>query len=239
MPNTETDNSDKAFHAWSDAVAADDIHAIPDYIPTEDSYENEIDQKTGFSDGKALRRELKRLMHTHKRNFGVYYIDANGLKKVNDETGSHEAGDIYIGRLAHKLNIEFAKKDKKFRPNGEEGDEFVIIVEDIGSKEIMKEIGTRIQDSFSQMQVNGKIMPSVCIGGVFIGPEATDQDVKNVVLGADKAMYDAKDASTALRKEHKLSFKPTMFAPYDETVHGPLGSLTKVIQTQTNQILPN
>jgi diguanylate cyclase (GGDEF)-like protein len=225
MPSTETDNSDKAFHAWSDAVAADDVHTIPDYIPTEDSYENEIDQKTGFSDGKALRRELKRLVYTRKRNFCVYYIDANGLKKVNDDTGSHEAGDIYIGRLAHKLNTEFAKKDKKFRPNGEEGDEFVVIIEDIDSESIMEEIGKRIQDSFSHTQRNGDFTQSVCIGGVFIGSDATDQDVKKSVLGADKAMYDAKTESTRLQHEQKLSGKPTVFVPYNEIKYGPIGML--------------
>lgn len=220
MRMTEVDNSNKAFRAWTETVAQDDVRTIPSYIPTEESYQNEIDPKTGLPNGIALRRELRRLVYTHKRNFAVLFIDLNGLKAVNDATGSHDAGDIYIGKVAHKLRTDFAEKDKKFRPNGEDSDEFVVIVEDVHSKEDMMNIGNRVKDKFS-----GEI--TVCIGGVFIGPDATDQDIKFAVLGADRAMYDAKTESTRLQQEQNLFCKPTVFAAYDVAKQGPIGMLKK------------
>lgn len=87
------------------------------------------DELTSFPNRKAFNESLKHSSHLYKRyperHIGIFVIDANGLKRVNDDYG-HDAGDHLICMLGCILSRTCRQSDQVFRLGG---DEFAILVE--------------------------------------------------------------------------------------------------------------
>lgn len=129
-----------------------------------------IYNRRGFEN--AFRKKLKTVDRTDGKLFGVF-IDANGLKKINDEKG-HEAGDAYLKEIAGALKESSRETDIVARLGG---DEYLAVLD---SNDIDGLFAW--WDRFNNGSVN------VSAGAVEINPE----NHSNWMTNSDEAMYAAK-----------------------------------------------
>lgn len=142
------------------------------------------DYMTGFIHREEFESQIK--------DKGVYiFLDGDGLKKINDITGSHQAGHAAIHALANGINKAIRSRDQNYTVSRTGGDEFVIFIQGV-DLEVGKKIADRIIESIRQQKIEYK---------------GTDQEVKEILddwpltasIGvglteeqADQAMYKAK-----------------------------------------------
>jgi diguanylate cyclase (GGDEF)-like protein len=111
-------------------------------------------------------------------------VDAVKFKVINDTFG-HEAGDTFLRRIGTILTDNVGSVSVYRRG----GDEFILIVNDITSADKMDAIGERLTRYFNQAQdAEGKIIPSVSIGGFFLGENASDIEREVCLQAADQAL---------------------------------------------------
>lgn len=110
----------------------------------------------------------------------VALVDANNLKKVNDEFG-HEAGDELLIELAKRLRYQFHKR-KTHLVARFGGDEFIVIARKTSTQDLIEEL----TEVLSRSHVFGE-WPLAAAG---VARSRTGQ--REVLRCADKAMYRAK-----------------------------------------------
>lgn len=120
-------------------------------------------------------------------DYCIISIDLNGLKTVNDKFG-HPSGDRYIKDFAKVLTSTFGEEDFIGRIGG---DEFVVIIKDSSSKDII----SMIERMNSALNVMNAIYPeyhrSAAAGFAFLH-EVPVNDSHEVYLLADQRMYEQK-----------------------------------------------
>lgn len=119
-------------------------------------------------------------------HFGVFVVDANGLKVINDKYG-HQYGDKMLITIAQALKQTLRANDIVARIGG---DEFCILLASANS-ETCAAFAERVVQRCSdlQMHIEGQTMPI----SFSIGYACTDQDsLKNLLALADERMYFAK-----------------------------------------------
>ena len=118
-----------------------------------------------------------------------YIIDLDHFKDVNDTLG-HQFGD--------KVLVEFSNRLRKiFRPNDcvgrFGGDEFIIIIDNLPSTEIIVRKAENIKRIACDLTVDGKnVGISASIGISIVPPQGTDYDT--LFKSADEALYQVKAA---------------------------------------------
>ena len=128
-------------------------------------------------------------------DFAVVMIDANELKKVNDEYG-HKAGDLYLKGVSHMICHAF-KYSPVFRVGG---DEFVVILEgeDYDNRKIIiDKLEAEFLASYNDGSVDPWLRYSAAIGMSEYKP--IDGSVEPVYKRADQIMYANK---AAFKKQH-------------------------------------
>ena len=131
---------------------------------------------------------IERSVHRLSK-FALLYIDIDRFKLINDSF-SHAAGDDLLIQIAQRIQNNLRSNDFFARIGG---DEFVLIVTDFNSIEIIKKIARKtletLQDPF--VLQDHRVIVSVSIGvGVFpYDAKKTDELMKC----ADLAMYRAKE----------------------------------------------
>jgi diguanylate cyclase (GGDEF)-like protein len=151
------------------------------------------DMLTGAGNRKLLQEELEVLVAGQPGNFGVAFIDLDGLKQVNDQFG-HEAGDSYIKSAVLGL---LRASDKVFRLGGDE----IVVLVDLqdetqeagvrGAGTIDERLGNivqHLQNSMETMSAEGRPVKG-SIAGVAHEP---GQSAEAVVMAADARMYEQK-----------------------------------------------
>ena len=118
----------------------------------------------------------------------VMFLDLDRFKAVNDTHG-HQAGDAVLKEVAARLTRCVRGVDTVSRQGG---DEFVVILADIGGADQAAHVAGSVMHAVSQsMQVGGQeVTLSVSIG-ISICPSDGD-DVDTLLKHADVAMYHAK-----------------------------------------------
>lgn len=173
-------------------------------------------QLAAIIEGRLLNAELERMAHTDSlthlanrkafdealgqasalltrypdRPFGLFIIDANGLKETNDKFG-HAAGDLLLTTIADILSQVCRKTDRIFRLGG---DEFAILVTG-GSNHSCNLLAERLKAEQSRHRLE---LPSVA-GNVsllvsFAFGYASTEEIQPSQLfrEADSRMYSAK-----------------------------------------------
>ena len=125
----------------------------------------------------------------HPENvFAVLFLDLDRFKVVNDSLG-HHAGDTLLKAVAKGLKTLIRDKDTVARFGG---DEFVILIEDLGSQQEAFDVAKRITEFLATPFTieNQAVFIGTSIGVLFNDKRYDDADF--MLRDADTAMYHAK-----------------------------------------------
>ncbi|MBR4707138.1 MAG: GGDEF domain-containing protein [Pseudobutyrivibrio sp.] len=149
------------------------------------------DSMTGLFNRNAFESHAD----TENRLEGLVAVvaDANGLKKCNDTYG-HDAGDIYITKVADTFNHVFGKYGNCYRIGG---DEFCCIIPS-GKHVNMERLKKQFYTEIYTINLSGDYAFNI---GVAVGDacydKAVDRDFRSLVKRADVSMYANKKATKA------------------------------------------
>jgi len=141
-----------------------------------------------------LTLTMARLRRRPDRNFAVVFLDLDHFKQVNDTLG-HSAGDTLLLTVSARLRTCLRPQDTVARFGG---DEFALIVDEVGCREDIESMADRIQSDLLQpVEITdaGAVHISASIG-IALGSLAY-KDVEEILRDADAAMYRAKENGKA------------------------------------------
>ena len=146
----------------------------------------DLPNRTLFSE--RLKQAIARAKRAAKR-VAVMFLDLDRFKLINDTMG-HGIGDETLKVIAMRLKEAIRESDTVARLGG---DEFTIIIEDIDDIRHVAQIAQALLNVVGQpIDAGGRsvfVTPSI---GISIYPDdGTDQ--KQLLIQADRAMYEAKD----------------------------------------------
>ena len=149
------------------------------------------DTLTGLPNRHLLTDRFSVARARAKRNnskIGVFFIDVNRFKDINDTYG-HNIGDIILTEIAARLSSIFRYSDTVVRFGG---DEFIIIAEDIQSMEDLVSVAVKIMGITNEpFKINStKINVNLNVG-ISVFPDDGEELVELIRKG-DLAMYSAK-----------------------------------------------
>ena len=150
------------------------------------------DQLTKIPNRHLLLEIIKHLISQSERNkgsFALLYIDLDKFKTINDTKG-HAFGDQVLIEAATRLKQSIRKSDTVARVGG---DEFVVLLENITSKDkISAMAGDLIEAINKPFVINAEEFEMSCSVGIAIYPDkGTTTDA--LFAAADIAMYKAKE----------------------------------------------
>jgi len=136
---------------------------------------SKIDLLTGVCNRNEMNNYVQKLADSNiEKNFGLFFLDINGLKHVNDELG-HLEGDKLIKRAVTALKSIY--KDIPIYRAG--GDEFVIIIED-ATQELLDHYKEEVKEKAKDFDV------SFAVGYYIIN---NSKQIYKALKLADEAMY--------------------------------------------------
>lgn len=149
------------------------------------------DSLTNLANRALFREHMEQAIRRQAREGGyvaVLVADLDGFKTVNDSLG-HPVGDALLVAVADRLRGALREIDTISRLGG---DEFAMVIEGLGSPELVARLGERIVSAMAQpFVIDGR---DVAIG-VSVGIATASGAVANpesLLASADTAMYRAK-----------------------------------------------
>ena len=124
-----------------------------------------------------------------KQRFALFFIDLDDFKRVNDSFG-HQVGDQVLKSVAEVLNETLRDSDTVARLAG---DEFTIILDNIGSADNIEIIAKKTIEAVSRpIKIpDGTIVMTISLG-ISLFPDH-GEDSETLLRKADTAMYQVKD----------------------------------------------
>jgi diguanylate cyclase (GGDEF)-like protein len=150
------------------------------------------DSLTGLLNRRAFRERLADSLaraRRHGRRVGLIFLDLDDFKQVNDAHG-HAVGDALLRRIGRHFAAVTRDGDCAGRAGG---DEFVMLLEDVGEAKNVKHLAERILaelESDDLRWLAPGIEMGVSIGAACFPDDA--RDVESLMHAADVAMYGAK-----------------------------------------------
>ncbi len=152
-----------------------------------------VDELTGLSNRRGfyfLAEQSRKAVRRAGTDQFIAYIDADGLKEVNDTQG-HLAGDELLKSLGGVLQQTFREADVVARLGG---DEFIVLgaaPDDIGA--IKERLARAIAVFNAEHTIKGIPLSASC--GVSTWDSRSDDSIDDVIRRADEAMYLEKRAN--------------------------------------------
>jgi diguanylate cyclase (GGDEF)-like protein len=149
-----------------------------------------------------LGQTLRRTRRWRKRKFALLFMDLDNFKVINDSLG-HELGDELLVAVAERLQGSLRPEDTLARFGG---DEFTVLIEDVGSPEDVVRVAERIVEDLRESFVidERELFVRASIG-IALGGTRTKSS-KDLLRDADIAMYRAKEDTADYRM-----FDPGMY----------------------------
>ena len=150
------------------------------------------DALTGLLNRSAISAKLETALKNRPpdRYVAILYIDVDQFKYVNDSLG-HHVGDQFLRIVASRLCTCLRNFDSVARQGG---DEFIILLEDLTSREEAVQIAQNILTSVAQPWRISEYeydIHATCSIGISIAPSDA-RDVDTMLRHADAAMFRAK-----------------------------------------------
>lgn len=134
-----------------------------------------------------LRKAVSRLRRDRGAHVGVFFIDLDGFKAINDTLG-HPVGDTILREVATRLRSVMRPHDTLGRLSG---DEFIVLCDDIDKQYAVATIAARVQEALSApFEVGDELFQITANIGVTIAEP--EKDPEELIAEADAAMYRAK-----------------------------------------------
>lgn len=149
------------------------------------------DELTGLPNRRQVFRLFTKLAvaaQKAKQKLGVIYLDINGFKGINDTYG-HEAGDTVLKEVSRVLKAAVQPGDVAARLSG---DEFVVLLSDVGGVEGALEILRRLhRDLAVPLTLSATTIILSASLGLSIFPDQ-GTSFEQLLKIADSEMYDRK-----------------------------------------------
>jgi diguanylate cyclase (GGDEF)-like protein len=149
------------------------------------------DTLTGLANRALLYDRMEVALSRSRRNpkgVAVLLMDLDGFKAINDTLG-HAAGDRVLQEVSIRLGSSTRAEDTIARMGG---DEFVVLMEDVESPDVVEALASRILASMAEpLDIDGvtvELGGSIGIAFAEFGEIASDQLLRQ----ADAAMYESK-----------------------------------------------
>jgi diguanylate cyclase (GGDEF)-like protein/PAS domain S-box-containing protein len=138
------------------------------------------------------------------RQVGVYFIDLDRFKLVNDSHG-HEVGDLVLSLAGKRLSNVLREADTVARLGG---DEFVVVAQGLRGTDDAEALARKIMDAFQpRMEVPGHELRVSASVGVAIYP-LDESDPESLIRHADAAMYQAKQSGRNQFRVYNVEVPP-------------------------------
>ena len=151
----------------------------------------DTDQLTELNNKMATERKIKEYIEENPDGQAMMFIfDIDNFKKINDTMG-HAFGDEVLREIGMRLKSEFRMTDIMGRAGG---DEFIILLKDIKTEELIGKEASRVANLFKNFKVGDYTKYSVTASiGCAIYPRDAE-DFESLYKAADAGLYKAKKA---------------------------------------------
>lgn len=165
------------------------------------------DRLTGLPNRNSFLASLDRAVEISRQNshyrFAVLFLDLDGFKAINDSLG-HLVGDQLLASVSSRLRGCHRPGDLLARFGG---DEFVILLDDLGNFSVAAAIAERVQEELgSPFLLEGQEVTTCASVGIVLSNTKFDS-AEDLLRNADIAMYSAK----AKGKGQVRFFTPDMY----------------------------
>jgi len=155
------------------------------------AFQAHYDQLTGLPNrtlfGELVEQALARA-RWQPQIIALLFVDLDGFKEVNDTWG-HAVGDEVLQEVARCLRQSIRASDSVARLAG---DEFAIVLPDIGASAHAADVARKILDALSHgCAVEGRQLTLTASIGISLYPFA-GHTLDTLLKSADRAMYGAK-----------------------------------------------
>jgi len=162
-----------------------------------------FDTLTGLPNRQMLMRHVNRTLaaaQRSKKHAALLYLDLDRFKRINDNLG-HSVGDTLLRDVARRLEHCLRNAAASMAPNAANsgmvarlgGDEFVILLTEVADRahvtSVVRQIEEKLAEPFECDGHSFVVTPSI---GVALYPQ-DGQDIEDLLVKADMAMYQAKD----------------------------------------------
>lgn len=140
-----------------------------------------------------LAEQALKIARRERYVLGLFFIDLNGLKQINDQLG-HLIGDQALRETADALRGTFREADIVARLGG---DEFVALAHVQSDTSVLRE---RLREQLGLLNAsqNRPYTLDVSIGTTLVNV-ACDESIEDLIARADADMYEEKRASSGVR----------------------------------------
>jgi diguanylate cyclase (GGDEF)-like protein len=132
----------------------------------------------------------REILHAHRtqQKFGVFFIDLDRFKAVNDTMG-HAAGDVVLVEVVRRISAVLREVDVVCRQSG---DEFLVLLRNITHWDTLGEMADRVIKALeTPVAVDTRFTSVSASIGIALFPDDA-QDFDTLIKNADVAMYHAK-----------------------------------------------
>ncbi|MCM3691862.1 sensor domain-containing protein [Neobacillus niacini] len=156
------------------------------------------DSLTGLPNRRKLDHDLHKALteaRERKKMVGVLFLDLDRFKNINDSLG-HKMGDKVLQVIAERLKVSLRDDDIISRQGG---DEFVILLTNLTTKEDLLETAARINGIIAKpiRLLGNEYVLSASIG-MSIFPDH-GYEAEGLIQKADHAMYLAKESGVGIQ----------------------------------------
>jgi diguanylate cyclase (GGDEF)-like protein/PAS domain S-box-containing protein len=149
------------------------------------------DHLTGLPNRRSYEERLVQAISRSRRSatpLALAYLDVDHFKQINDSLG-HAGGDAVLREFGRRLNATVRNTDTVARLAG---DEFVIVLEQVGSPLECRRIGDKLLEAMqAPFEIDGKRFPvTASIGFAW----SAHPEQAGLTQGADAALYESKHA---------------------------------------------
>ena len=198
--------------AWTGALAlrARGLRRKAEAAAQEPEFERlgRTDALTGLLNRRGLSAALQQALAARADDdpslLGVYLLDLDGFKPVNDEHG-HDAGDALLVQVAQRLSSTMRAGDVVARLGG---DEFVVVAGKLSDNADAHALGHKLMATFRDPFAVGNAECSVGASiGYAVAPEHGQSGV-HLMRCADVAMVEGKQAGGGQLVRHDMQTQP-------------------------------